>query len=231
MNQIVDKFIRKVGEVFILCWLSYYFGFSLDDLIRKQWIFFAFLFSLAIVWKLTGGRDSLTCDEVGEQERATLVNLKSFSNRDYKEIIGLGVLIVCVFITAVLEGKKKETAARQQQERAQQQEQALQQEQAQQQEARRQEQAQKSAWVAEQTAKAQSAKDALNKRLLAIRLERATKDDPQAQFDLALQYLNGQGVVKDLSAAKEWLRKAASLGHNGARNKLAELQATVGSPL
>lgn len=214
----MGKFISLLDDLLNLWQL---FQIGAKEGVLSGWGLGALVLGLLIVWKYIDvdfDRDASSNNDAGELELAQQTNSKSWSFWDYALVIipGGGVVfcLIMIVITAHGEGKKKETAARQQQE------QALQ-----------QEQAQKSAWVAEQTAKAQSAKDALNKRLLAIRLERATKDDPQAQFDLALQYLNGQGVVKDLSAAKEWLRKAASLGHNGARNKLAELQATVGSPL
>jgi len=226
----MGKFISLLDDLLNLWQL---FQIGAKEGVLSGWGLGALVLGLLIVWKYIDvdfDRDASSNNDAGELELAQQTNSKSWSFWDYALVIipGGGVVfcLIMIVITAHGEGKKKETAARQQQEQALQQEQARRQEQALQ-----QEQAQKSAWVAEQTAKAQSAKDALNKRLLAIRLERATKDDPQAQFDLALQYLNGQGVVKDLSAAKEWLRKAASLGHNGARNKLAELQATVGSPL
>ena len=40
-------------------------------------------------------------------------------------------------------------------------------------------------------------------------------------------YLQGQGVPKDNSKAKEWCAKAANLGHEDARTKLSEVQQLI----
>lgn len=73
-------------------------------------------------------------------------------------------------------------------------------------------------------ANAQAVKDDLNRKMFPIRLKRATEGSAEFQYELALQYLNGQAVAKDLSAAKEWLRKAAGQGHKPAQRQLALLE-------
>ncbi|WP_373988058.1 TonB family protein [Duganella sp. BuS-21] len=51
----------------------------------------------------------------------------------------------------------------------------------------------------------------------------AERGDPEAQFKLALIYLNSQGVTQDLAEARKWLHKAASQNHAAAQLALARL--------
>ena len=44
-----------------------------------------------------------------------------------------------------------------------------------------------------------------------------------AQYHVGVAYQKGKGVAKDLTAAEEWFRKAASGGHREARKKLDAL--------
>ena len=75
-------------------------------------------------------------------------------------------------------------------------------------------------------AKQQAVQEATFQKLFAFRLKRATEGEAVFQFDLALQYLNGQGVPQDMSAAKDWLKKAAAQGYKKAQTQLAELAST-----
>lgn len=68
-------------------------------------------------------------------------------------------------------------------------------------------------------------------RLFELRLKRATEGEAVFQYDLALQYLSGRGIAKDVSAARVWLQKAAAQGHKKAQSQLAELAADENPPL
>ncbi|NBV25295.1 MAG: hypothetical protein EBS05_25695 [Proteobacteria bacterium] len=78
----------------------------------------------------------------------------------------------------------------------------------------------------EAAAKRQAVQEATFQKLFTFRLKRATEGEAVFQYDLAQQYLNGQGVAKDVSVAKEWLKKAAAQGHKKAQTQLAELSGT-----
>ena len=45
----------------------------------------------------------------------------------------------------------------------------------------------------------------------------------RAQYELGRMYYLGEGVVRDLPLAKEWLEKAAVQGFAPAQDKLAEM--------
>ncbi|MCE5317613.1 MAG: ankyrin repeat domain-containing protein [Parachlamydia sp.] len=49
---------------------------------------------------------------------------------------------------------------------------------------------------------------------------RANQDDPQAQYDLAMCYINGKGTFADQEKAVNFLQKAALKGHQGAQDEL-----------
>jgi hypothetical protein len=49
----------------------------------------------------------------------------------------------------------------------------------------------------------------------------ADQRDPQAQLNLALFYLRGDGVEKDINLAEQWLRRAAGNGSRRAQGILA----------
>ncbi len=79
---------------------------------------------------------------------------------------------------------------------------------------------------AARVAQEQVKKEDVQKRLFAFRLKRANDGAAEAQYDLALQYLTGQGVARDITAAKDWLQKAAAQGHKKAQKQLESLAAT-----
>jgi hypothetical protein len=56
----------------------------------------------------------------------------------------------------------------------------------------------------------------------ATPLAAARRGDAQAQFELAMMYLNGERVTRDASAAHDWLIKAASQNHRLAQRTLAD---------
>ncbi len=89
-----------------------------------------------------------------------------------------------------------------------------------------QEQSRKDAFKKEELAREQAQNDPTAVRLYVFRLKRANDGGAEAQYDLALQYLTGQGVARDLAAAKDWLQKAAAQGHKKAQKQLESLGAT-----
>ncbi len=89
-----------------------------------------------------------------------------------------------------------------------------------------QEQALKDAVEKEKQAREQAQLHQKAMRLYVFRLKRANDGAAEAQYDLALQYLTGQGVARDLAAAKDWLQKAAAQGHKKAQKQLELLGAT-----
>ncbi len=54
----------------------------------------------------------------------------------------------------------------------------------------------------------------------------AEKGNPEAQYLLAVRYLNGQGVEQSPTEAVNWLRRAAEQGHAGAQDSLGVRYAT-----
>lgn len=58
--------------------------------------------------------------------------------------------------------------------------------------------------------------------------ERAEKGDAEAQYQLALRYLDGRGVTVDEAWGITWLRQAAAAGHLGARDRLRLLYRQAG---
>ena len=53
--------------------------------------------------------------------------------------------------------------------------------------------------------------------------QRAERGDAQAQSGLALAYLNGQGVPKDVGLARQWAEKAALQGHAEGQYQLGSM--------
>ncbi|HET9843090.1 MAG TPA: tetratricopeptide repeat protein [Gammaproteobacteria bacterium] len=51
-------------------------------------------------------------------------------------------------------------------------------------------------------------------------LDAAEKGNPQAQYEIGLRFLHGDGVKKDSIEAFEWLQEAATLNHNPAQYEL-----------
>jgi len=58
---------------------------------------------------------------------------------------------------------------------------------------------------------------------VATLLERAKEGDPEAQFDLGNDYLNGWGVEIDPKRAAKWFTKAAGNGYAPGQYHLGEL--------
>lgn len=63
------------------------------------------------------------------------------------------------------------------------------------------------------------------RRVVEVQKARAKEGSPEAQFDLGVRYMNGDGVMPDLERARHWLTEAALSGHAAAARKLAELDA------
>lgn len=55
-------------------------------------------------------------------------------------------------------------------------------------------------------------------------LENARAGDPEAQYEVGIMYLKGQGVEQDRDRAIEWLKAAAASGYSLADSKLARIQ-------
>ena len=72
-------------------------------------------------------------------------------------------------------------------------------------------------------AKPDAAKADAARRAIEFLQGRAAAGSPSAAYDLAVRYLNGDGVNKDLEAARKWLRLAADKGNTQAAAKLQEL--------
>jgi len=72
--------------------------------------------------------------------------------------------------------------------------------------------------------KAKAEKEAAVKRVVEFQKKRAEAGSATAQYDLAMRYLKGDGVEKDLALAKKWLQAAAKNGHTLAPKKLEELK-------
>ena len=65
--------------------------------------------------------------------------------------------------------------------------------------------------------------DATKQKVLEFQQKRAAEGSANAQFDLALRYLSGDGVEKNETTALSWLRKAAAGGNGQAAKKLKDL--------
>jgi len=61
------------------------------------------------------------------------------------------------------------------------------------------------------------------KRVVQFYTDMANDGNPAAQYELANFYLEGIGVEKDKSKAKEWLEKAAKQGHKEAIKLLSTM--------
>lgn len=77
---------------------------------------------------------------------------------------------------------------------------------------------------AAEAAKAASQKDATTKRVIEFQKKRAQAGSAAAQYSLAVRYLEGDGVEKDLAEACKWLRAAAKQDYTWAKRKLVELE-------
>ena len=75
----------------------------------------------------------------------------------------------------------------------------------------------------------QDAKDSVSRKMFSIRLKRAEEGSAEVQYDLAVQFANGEGIPKDEAKARMWLEKAAAQGHGKAKKMLETLSAPVPS--
>ena len=73
--------------------------------------------------------------------------------------------------------------------------------------------------------KTKEEKEEILKKTIEFQKQRAASGSATAQYDLALRYLNGDGVEKNLETAQKWFGEAAKQGHSGAIKKLEELKA------
>lgn len=73
-------------------------------------------------------------------------------------------------------------------------------------------------------AKAASQKEATIQRVIEFQKKRALAGSAAAQYSLAVRYLEGDGVEKNLAEACKWLRAAAKQDYTWAKRKLAELE-------
>jgi hypothetical protein len=60
--------------------------------------------------------------------------------------------------------------------------------------------------------------------LFTDRLESARSGDAEAQYEVGIMYLKGQGVKQDRDKAVEWLKAAADAGNEQADSKLARIE-------
>lgn len=77
----------------------------------------------------------------------------------------------------------------------------------------------------ERRKKAQQEKDAITKlKVIAFRLEQASNNVPRAQYDLAQNYLHGDGVESNHILGVYWLTRAATNGNSEAREELKTIR-------
>ena len=69
-------------------------------------------------------------------------------------------------------------------------------------------------------------KAGIEKRVLAFQQRRAREGSASAQYDLAMRYLKGDGVEKDVQHARELLAAAAKGGSPEAQRKIEQLDTT-----
>jgi uncharacterized protein len=65
------------------------------------------------------------------------------------------------------------------------------------------------------------------KQLEYLEIKNAEQGDAATQYNLGVRYANGQGVIKNESAAIEWYQKAAEKGHVVAQYNLSTIYATA----
>ncbi len=61
------------------------------------------------------------------------------------------------------------------------------------------------------------------KKKLQWQMDRAEKGSDNAQYQLGMRYVKGEGVEKDLVKAKKWLEASAKQGNADAKKELAKL--------
>ncbi len=72
--------------------------------------------------------------------------------------------------------------------------------------------------------------DAIQRKTVEFQKQRAEAGSDTAQYDLAVRYLKGEGVQRDLERARRWLEKSAKAGNSLAAKKLKELPAPENPP-
>ncbi len=78
-------------------------------------------------------------------------------------------------------------------------------------------------------------RDEAARKAVEFQKKRAEEGSPQAQYDLGVRYLKGNGVEKNDALGREWLQKSAENGSIHAQRKLDELpklapSATLAAP-
>jgi len=73
-------------------------------------------------------------------------------------------------------------------------------------------------------AKNTAEKEAVLKRTIEFQKKRAEEGSMAAQYDLGKRYLMGDGLERDLAAARKWFEAAAKQGHEGAVARLEEVK-------
>ncbi len=71
--------------------------------------------------------------------------------------------------------------------------------------------------------KAKAAKSEAQRRAVDYQRKRAEEGSGQAQYDLGVRYLKGDGVEPNDKLGREWLEKSAKSGFSQAQRKLDEL--------
>lgn len=66
-------------------------------------------------------------------------------------------------------------------------------------------------------------------KVLAFQQQRAQAGSAQAQYDLGMRYLTGDGVEKNVIEARKWLTLAVAQKHAFATKKLAETEPLIGA--
>jgi len=63
------------------------------------------------------------------------------------------------------------------------------------------------------------------KKTIAFQKKRAEDGSASAQYELAVRYLKGDGLDKDVETGRKWLEKSAAQDYSLAKRKLEELNA------
>jgi len=72
--------------------------------------------------------------------------------------------------------------------------------------------------------KTKEQKEEILRKTIEFQKKRAEEGAPTAQYDLAMRYLNGDGVEKNLELAQKWLQASATNGNSQAAKRLEELK-------
>ncbi len=77
--------------------------------------------------------------------------------------------------------------------------------------------------VAPESDKVRANREEAARKAVEFQKKRAEEGSPQAQYDLGVRYLKGDGVPKNEVLGREWLQKSAKNGSPHAQRKLDEL--------